>query len=159
SGDANGDNVTGNDLIYIPRNTSEMNFVQNGAFTPAQQAAAFDAYINQDPYLSQHRGEYAVRGAVFLPFYNRVDLSLTQDVFANLGGRKHSGQIRLDVTNFGNLLNKNWGVSQRLVQAQVLTSAGADANGALSYRLTLVNNQLPTTSYQSNASISDVYVM
>jgi hypothetical protein len=159
SGDANTDGFTGNDLIYIPRNQSEMNFVQNGAFTPAQQAAAFDAYISQDPYLSQHRGEYAVRGAVFLPFYNRVDLSITQDVFKEIGGRKHSGQIRLDMTNFGNLLNKNWGVSQRLIQSQVLTSAGPDANGALSYRLTLVNNQLPTTSYQSSTSIDNVYVL
>src|SRR6185503_9368330 len=48
--------ASGNDLIYIPRNTSEMNFVaftlppaQGGrTFTADEQAAAFEAYINQD---------------------------------------------------------------------------------------------------------------
>ena len=50
-------------------------------FTAAEQAAAFEAYIAQDAYLSKHRGEYAERGAVFLPLVTRIDLSLTQDVF------------------------------------------------------------------------------
>ena len=66
----NGDGGSGNDLIYIPRNTSEMNFVAipatatTRAFTADEQAAAFEAYIKQDPYLSKHRGEYAERGGV-----------------------------------------------------------------------------------------------
>ena len=68
AGDMNGDGGSGNDLIYIPRNASEMNFVAFTAggvtFTPEQQAAAFDAYINQDKYLSKHRGEYAERGGL-----------------------------------------------------------------------------------------------
>ena len=60
----NGDGFAGNDLIYIPRDTGEMNFVTfthtNGrVFTAAEQAAAFEAYIQQDPYLKNHRGEYA----------------------------------------------------------------------------------------------------
>ncbi len=101
---------------------------------------------------------------MFLPFYNRVDLSLTQNVFKDIGGRKHSGQIRLDVTNFGNLLNKNWGVSQRLVNRQILSSQGADANGALTYRFLVLNSgtasqKLLDTSYQSGSSLADVYVM
>ena len=54
AGDMNGDGGSGNDLIYIPKDTSEMNFVAfttgGVTFTPEQQAAAFDAYINQDPY-------------------------------------------------------------------------------------------------------------
>ena len=71
AGDANGDGGSGNDLIYIPKNTSEMNFVAFTAgpntFSPEQQAAAFEAYINQDKYLSKHRGEYAKRGEVWYP--------------------------------------------------------------------------------------------
>ena len=64
---------------------------------------------------------------MFLPIVNRIDLSITQDVFHSVGGRRHSGQIRLDITNFGNLLNNNWGVGQRLVNTQILTSPSADA--------------------------------
>jgi hypothetical protein len=166
SGDMNGDSASGNDLIYIHRDQSEMNFQQfttTGAagrtFTAAEQAAAWDAYIAQDPYLSKHRGEYAERGAVFLPLVKRMDLSVSQDIFGSFGGGRHSGQIRLDIVNFGNLLNSNWGVSQRLIQNQILTNGTADANGRATYRMAVVNGALPTSSYQSTTGIADVYVM
>jgi len=160
SGDLNGDSGTGNDLIYIPRNTSEMNFTAiTGAvpFTPEQQAAAWEAYIQQDAYLSKHRGEYAVRNAVFLPFVKNMDLSVTQDVFKNVAGTRQRFQFRVDVINFGNLLNKNWGVSQRLVSNSPLTNPGVDANGRATYRLRVINNQLMSTSLQQTSGLGDVY--
>ena len=163
SGDANGDTVIGNDLIYIPRDTSEMNFVTftaNGrTYTAAEQAAAFEQYIQNDSYLRDHRGQYAERDGVFLPLVNRIDLSLSQDIFHSIGGRKHSGQIRLDVTNFGNLVNHNWGVGQRLVNNQILTNPGVDAQGRLSYRMQLSNGNLITSPLQTAAGTTDVYVM
>ncbi|HXI29440.1 MAG TPA: hypothetical protein VNG89_13470, partial [Vicinamibacterales bacterium] len=88
-----------------------------------------------------------------------IDLSLTQDVFKSVGSKRHSGQIRLDITNFGNLLNKNWGVGQRLVNAQILTNPTADAQGRLSYRMQLLNGNLITSPFQTAAGINDVYVM
>jgi len=163
AGDMNGDSASNNDLIYIHRDQSEMNFspftVSGRSFTAAEQAAAWDAYIAQDPYLSKHRGEYARRGAVFLPLVKRMDLSLSQDVFQNIGGHRHSGQIRLDITNFGNLLNSDWGVGQRIIQNQILTNGGADAQGRATYRLALVNNALATTSYQTTTFAFDVYTI
>ena len=84
-------------------------------FTAAEQASAWNTYIAQDAYLSQHRGEYAKRNAVFLPMVFRTDLSISQDIFKNLWGSRHSLQFRVDIPNFGNLLNSNWGVGQRLV--------------------------------------------
>jgi hypothetical protein len=97
---------------------------------------------------------------------NRADLSITQDLFHNLGGHQHSGQIRLDITNFGNLLNHNWGVGQRLVNNQILTNPTADASGRLTYQLQTSNGNLITTPLQTSASIasisgqaSDVYIM
>jgi hypothetical protein len=163
SGDMNGDGATANDLLYIHRNPSEMNFQDIPGFTAAQQAAAWDAYIAQDAYLSERRGEYAVRGAVFLPFVHRLDLGVTQDVFANLGGERHRFQFRVDFINFGNLLNKNWGVSQRLVSNSPLivpTAAQggpADAQGRMQYRMRVINNQLMSTSYEQTADLNDVY--
>lgn len=173
AGDMNGDSASNNDLIYIPRNTGEMNFVQftgttGRVFTASEQANAFEAYINQDPYLSKHRGEYAQRNGMFLPLVRRMDLSLSQDIFKSLSGNRHSGQIRLDITNFGNLLNKNWGVGQRAVIPSassslnlipILTNAAVDANGRVSYRMALVNNQLPTTTWQTTTFSSDVYTL
>jgi hypothetical protein len=164
AGDMNGDGGSGNDLIYIPRDASEMNFAQfthtNGrVFTPAEQAAAFETYIQQDEYLRERRGQYAERGAVFLPLVNRADLSVMQDVFATLSGRRHSGQIRLDILNFGNLLNSDWGAGQRLIRNQILTNGGADTQGRATYRLAVVNNELLTTSYEKTAGFNDVWSM
>jgi hypothetical protein len=168
NGDMNGDGAFGNDLIYIPRDASEMNFATFTAggrtFTAAEQAAAFEAYIQQDPYLSKNRGQYAERGGVFLPTFRRMDVSVIQDVFRNIGGRRNAGQFRLDITNFGNLLNSDWGVSQRMVLAttaangaQILTNATRDAQDRVTYRLATVNNELVSRSFQSNTSLSDVY--
>ncbi len=156
-GDMNGDGGFSNDLIYIPRDTSEMNFVQSGAFSPAAQAAAWEAYIQQDDYLSAHRGEYAKRGAVFLPMQTRIDLSLAQDIFRSLGGMRHSLQFRIDAINFGNLLNKDWGVGKRLVHNQPLQPAGVDSQGRAQYRLRVVNSQLMSETYEPTADLGDVY--
>jgi hypothetical protein len=163
SGDVNGDGGTSNDLLYIHRNTSEMNFQDIPGFTAAQQAAAWDAFIAQDPYLSERRGQYAERGAVFLPLVKRLDFSLTQDVFTNIAGDRHRFQFRVDVINFGNLLNENWGVAQRLVSNSPLivpTSAQggpADAQGRMQYRMRVVNGQLMNRSFEQTADLLDVY--
>ncbi|MEZ5291843.1 MAG: carboxypeptidase regulatory-like domain-containing protein [Vicinamibacterales bacterium] len=168
NGDMNGDGASGNDLIYIPRDTSEMNFVQFASggrtFTPAEQAAAFESYIQQDPYLKDHRGEYAKRGGLGMAMFNRMDLSLVQDVFRNIGGKRNAAQFRLDISNFSNLLNRDWGVSKRLVLpttgangAQILTNATADAQGRASYRLAVVNGQLVSRTFQGNTGLADVY--
>jgi hypothetical protein len=90
---------------------------------------------------------------------SRVDFSIMQDIFHSIGGARHSGQIRLDITNFGNLLNHNWGVGQRVINNQILTSPLADATGALSYQMQTLNGQLLTTPLQNGTSLSDVYTI
>ncbi len=168
AGDMNSDGVSANDLIYVPRDASEMNFVAFTAggrtFSPAEQAQAFDAYINQDAYLKTQRGQYAERNGAVLPMFNRLDMSITQDLFRNIGGNRNAFQIRADFLNFGNLINSNWGKSWRTVaainngnQVQLLTNPGVDAQGRVTYRLATVNNQLISRSFQTNATTSDVY--
>ena len=170
AGDMNGDGVAANDLIYIPKDTSEMNFAAFTAggrtFTADEQAAAFDAYIKQDPYLSKNRGKYAERNGLAFPMFRSADLSITQDLFRNIGGAKNGFQLRLDILNVGNLLNSNWGVAQRPVaaintnnQLQILTNPGVDAQGRVTYRLATVSNQLITKTFQSTATTNDVYQM
>jgi hypothetical protein len=142
-----------------------MNFqtftANNVTFTADQQATAFEAYIAQDNYLSAHRGEYARRGAVFLPLVHRADFSLTQDVFKNIKGKRNAGQFRIDIINVGNLLDHNWGVSQRLVVpitqaygAQLLTNPGIDAQGRATYRMAVAGGALVTSTFQPNNSVS-----
>ena len=167
NGDMNGDGATTNDLIYIPRNTSEMNFVSNRVivgkdttiYTPAQQVAAWDAFISQDPYLRNRRGGYAQRNAVFLPMVYRADLSISQDVGRSIAGQPNRLQVRLDILNVTNLLDHNWGVGQGFVTNRPLNFAGVDATGAPTYRLANVGRQLISQSFQKVVTTADVWRM
>jgi len=164
SGDVNGDGGTSNDLIYIPKDISEMNFELYSittptakTFTAAQQAAAWEAYILQDKYLSANRGKYMERGALFLPMVYRADVSVVQEVFAELFGKRNTLQFRADILNVGNLLNKKWGVSQRLVHNQPLVYRSVDAQGRALYRLREIGGELMTKTFEPTASVFDVY--
>ena len=171
SGDLNGDANASNDLVYVAKNIGEMNFQQYSVtvnnvprtFTAAEQATTWNSYINQDPYLSKHRGEYAQRGAVFLPTVFRTDLSVSQDIFANVGGQRNKISVRADVLNFGNMLNKNWGGAQRLVSNTPLLAQTTPTTGALAgvplYRLRTIPGtaSLLNTTYQRTSDLADVW--
>lgn len=115
AGDVNGDGQGGNDLIYVPRNRNEIlldSYVDgNGnTITADQQWALLDAFINQDDYLSEHRGEITERSGGVNPWYSNLDLRILQDFSLMLGGNKHTFQLSVDILNFANLLNSDWGV-------------------------------------------------
>ncbi|CAN5912838.1 hypothetical protein BH11GEM1_BH11GEM1_02280 [soil metagenome] len=62
-----------------------------------------------------------------------------------------------DILNLDNLLNHNWGAGQRFVSNQPLIPQGADANGALLYRLRNIGTDLlPPATYQNTVGINDV---
>lgn len=166
STDANGDGSAFNDLIYVPRDQTEMNFEQFSSggvtFTAQMQMDAWDAYINQDPYLSTRRGQYAERNGLWLPLVHRADFSVSQDATFRIGTKDHTFQFRMDIDNFTNLLNSDWGAGQRVVSqtgvvATPLTNTGVDAQGRLRYRMRVVNGQLMNTTFERTAGIADVY--
>jgi hypothetical protein len=124
AGDVNGDGQGGNDLIYIPQDQSEIRLEaftdNNGLHTVAEQWAALDAFIRQDDYLSEHRGEIAERFGLINPWYNTADLRILQDFALSIGGRRHALQLSVDVLNVGNLINSDWGV-RKIANAAALT--------------------------------------
>ena len=168
SGDLNGDGGTSNDLIYVPRNASEMNFeaftASGRTFSVAEQQAAFETFIGQSGYLASRRGQYAERGGAFGRMVTRADLSVTQDLFRNVGSLRNRVQLRLDVLNFTNLVNRRWGVSYRFRNTQPLIARGADANGRALYRMANFGNVLLGEGAQrgefiANAGAGDVWRM
>ena len=166
AGDLNGDRVNNNDLIFVPNSGSDIKFEQftsgGMTFTPEQQQAAFDAFIDQDKYLSTRRGQYAERNGGLLPYLHRLDFSVAQDVYVKIGGKKNSFQIRMDILNFTNMLNNDWGVSQRATAPQLLNFRSRDSNHVPTYRLatqrlTDGSTILARDSYQYNSSVFDVW--
>jgi hypothetical protein len=114
SGDPNGDGAT-NDLMWIPRNQGDIELVKDFATdprTPAQIWNQLNDFISQDSYLNSHRGQFAQRNGVILPYFNRLDLHLAQDFFVKSGNMKNTIEVSIDIINFGNLLDKNWGLYQ-----------------------------------------------
>lgn len=149
SGDMNGDGVAGNDLIYVPKDQSEMNFEEfkgkkaNGTeiiFTVDDQKKAFDAFINQNDYLKERRGKYAERNGGIFPFVSRFDFNFVQELRPVIKGKTHTIQLRADIFNIGNLFNNKWGVGYRTNTSAPLTYSKVDANGTPIYKMTLVKD-------------------
>ena len=112
-GDVNGDGQT-NDLIYIPADPSQITFVEgfkvgSKTYTAQQQKDAFFAFIENDPYLKKHKGQYMERYGAVLPWLHSLDLRIMQDFSFRALNRKHTFQFTADVVNLLNLLNNSWG--------------------------------------------------
>ena len=111
--DINGDGQR-NDVIYIPKDPSEISFVDGfvssgKTYTAQQQSDAFFAFIENDKYLKEHKGEYMKKYGATLPWNHTVDLRILQDFIYKSGATKHTLQFSIDVINLLNLLNSQWG--------------------------------------------------
>ena len=177
SGDLNNDGTGGNnDLIYIPRNQSEIVLVPvntgGGTVTDTRTAAVIwnqlNNFINQDPYLSKHRGELAQRNAVVLPYFKRLDLNISQDFSVKAGKTRNTLRVSFDMLNVGNFLNKNWGIQKTFaapfnssqnaasfLKYEGLVPSGADAGKPrFSFPYLDAANQIPlTSSFTDNTSV------
>ena len=100
SGDVNGDGFGGNDLIYIPKDANDINL------TDASEWAALDAFIEQDPYLTENRGKIAERNGLLNPWFSNIDLRINNEF--EVVGRKV--EVSLDIMNVGNLISSSMGV-------------------------------------------------
>ena len=166
NGDMNGDQINNNDLMFIPNNGSQIQFqtlVTGGnTYTALQQQQAFEYYIANDPYLNSRRGQYAERNAIALPMLHRVDLSVTQDISFKVRGKLQSFQVRADILNFGNLLNNDWGVSQRSTAPRLLTYRSTNVGGEPVYTFATQTNpdgtsQLVKDRFSKNSSQFEVW--
>ncbi|MEO8999519.1 MAG: carboxypeptidase regulatory-like domain-containing protein [Rhodanobacter sp.] len=105
--DANGDTFT-NDLVFIPK-PGQVEF--RPGTNPALIQQFYD-YIQHNDYLKDHQGQSARRNGDRAGWINQLDLSFSQEIPGIFKGNK--GIVRLDVYNFTNLLNKNWGLEKRV---------------------------------------------
>jgi hypothetical protein len=78
-------------------------------YTPDQQRALLNEYIENDKYLRKNRGKYAERNGARTPFSHVIDLKVQQDFNIKIGKKTYQIQLSYDVFNFTNMLNKDWG--------------------------------------------------
>ena len=110
--DINGDGISGNDLLYVPRapGSGEVLFRLPGQTVAASGAAAeakFWTIVEGEKALNGARGTTVGRNNATSTFYNSFDMRLSQEIPGFAKG--HKGVISLDILNFANLLNKRWG--------------------------------------------------
>ena len=105
-------------LAYIPTAGDAVNFFApvtdehgNVLQTSAQQADAFNAFVDQNKYLSSRRGRFTERNGARTPWNNDLDFHFAQDFSLSARGSKHPQTITFtwDILNLTNLIDKKWG--------------------------------------------------
>ena len=110
-------------------------------FSGIGQAAAFDAYISQDDYLSGRRGQYAERYGALSPWRGRWDVKFLQDYHINVAnGKTNTVQFSIDFLNIGNFISSEWGLVQQPNAVQPIgVNVGADGVPTYTYNSDLQN--------------------
>jgi hypothetical protein len=149
NGDANGDGIF-QDPAYIPL-INDPN-VSYGTATP-EQIAAFHDFISNNAYLNSRRGSIAGRNEDRYPWVNQLDVSFQQE----LPGfwKEHKSVVRLDIYNFLNLLNEDWGITKGETFSdntrQLTRLAGINPDGTYVYDLGSNTNIEQLQDYDSDA--------
>lgn len=111
-GDVNRDGSSRNDLVYIPRNRSEIqlqditNGTGNVVVSAQEQWNRLDRFIERNAYLRSNRGKYAARNGARTPWNHQLDAKFSYRLPL---AKQQQLEISLDVFNVLNLLNKDWG--------------------------------------------------
>lgn len=156
SGDLNADGFSLNDPVYVPNdatNPAEMVFLTSTfggvSYTPAEQAAALEEFIRSTPCLSENRGAILPRNACDGPWTNTVNVKLRQSFRAF---RLQHVTVELDIFNFLNLLNKDWGLQESPGTSPItlLTSGNYTGGDAITGRPTYRFNPGYTKFFSDN---------
>lgn len=154
NGDINGDGIK-NDLMYIPRNDSEINFVSDA------DREAFWKFVEQDKYLKNHKGEYAEAYSARAPFIHRFDFRWAHDFDVKIGNTRNRLQLSLDIMNVGNLFNSKWGVAKNMGSCnngQVLKVNKVENNTPV-FSMMKVNGEYATKTWNFNHNYDQCWKM
>lgn len=157
SNDMNGDGVS-TDLMYIPKDENDIIFAGANA---EQDAKDFWAFVNQDSYLKNHKGEYAEAYAARAPFVHRFDFRIAQDINFRIGKTNHKIELSFDFMNIGNLFNSHWGVGKNMSACNngaILNYAGQNEAGKPTYTLNRdKEGNAPTKTWEYNRATSQCW--
>ena len=150
--DINNDGFDQNDLFYIPKDNNDilLGSVVGGSFVANQQMYSdLNSFINNNDYLSSHRGQIAERNADTNPWVNYVDLHIAQ-VIPIVDG--HRFTVNFDILNLMNLINKDWGWNSSVFSTYIVSrragtvTDGGQYNGRNVYSFYPPSNNTPFTA-------------
>ena len=152
SGDANKDGTSSHELMYIPKNAGD--FLWNSP----EDATAYFAFANQDPYLKKHAGEFALRNGAYNPWNSRLDMRFMQDIKLKVGQQINKLQFSVDIINLMNLFNSSWGLNQSYVTNSPLQITGKDpATGIMKVSMRKIGGEYVTKSFQDPNSVAGTW--
>jgi len=105
-GDANGDGIAFNDLLYVPTDENDPRVT----WANTAERDAFFAFAKANG-LMKFAGRSASRNSETSPWNQTLDLRFTQEV--PIWGKVKS-ELFVNVINFGNLLNDSWGLLEEV---------------------------------------------
>ena len=114
---------------------------------------AFFAFAEQDNYLSKHMGEYAEAYSARAPMVNKFDLRFLQDFNVNVGKTTNTLQFSLDILNFGNMLNSEWGVNQTMSDSNygdILKYEGVNSNNEPTFSMAKKDGEYINNTYSTS---------
>jgi hypothetical protein len=168
AGDLNNDGFNGNDLIFVPKDASQIKLTNASAVggvadtrTQTELWNQLDAFISGNPYLNSRRGQFAERQALVLPWVHRMDLNFTQDFYIKYKDSKHTLRFTADVYNFTNLISKELGIQQIPTTMTPLNFVKLDTDGKtpiFSFPYLDGRNKVPfTDSFRDNVGFGSRY--
>lgn len=149
-----------NGLVYIPASREALdkwNFKDNGKYTAEQQKDDFWAYINQDDYLKNHKGEYAERGGAVMPWHHQLDFKFNQNFYLNVAGQKNTLQLGVDIKNLANLLNNSWGLYKTVNNTKLLKYTAGKDGAAGSFQFQKNGKDVLSKTYTNLTSFNSTY--
>ena len=149
-----------NGLVYITASRealNEWNFKDNGSYTAEQQKDDFWAYINQDDYLKNHKGEYAERGGAVMPWHHQLDFKFNQNFYLNVAGQKNTLQFGVDIKNLANLLNNSWGLYKTVNNTKLLKYTAGKNGAAGSFQYQKNGKEVLSKTYTNYTSFNSTY--
>ena len=103
SNDLNGDGLK-TDLMYIPNDVNDLKWVSE------EDKMAFKTFMDNDPYLSTHKGQYAEAYAGRSPWRHLLDARIAKTFKKTIGKTTHNFELSANVNNILNMINSSWGL-------------------------------------------------
>jgi hypothetical protein len=103
SNDMNGDGLS-KDLMYIPNDVNELKWAS------VEDMNAFKAFMDNDPYLSTHKGQYAEAYAGRSPWRHLLDARIAKTFKKTYGRTTHCFELSVNAGNVLNMINSSWGL-------------------------------------------------